>query len=54
MAKFDDFELDLKVNIDKDNTVKPNLTSVALCTPGCSYTMTYGSACCVVQKRTSH
>ncbi|WPC43327.1 gallidermin/nisin family lantibiotic [Clostridium sp. JS66] len=39
MAKFDDFELDLKINVDKNNTVKPNLTSVALCTPGCGETV---------------
>ncbi|MCR3761349.1 gallidermin/nisin family lantibiotic [Clostridium felsineum] len=49
MSKLDDFDLDVKINKGKGQ-VKPNITSVALCTPGscwgCPETSTFASACC--------
>ncbi|WP_124067896.1 gallidermin/nisin family lantibiotic [Clostridium sp. E02] len=35
MAKFDDFDLDLKATSTKSGGISPMVTSVSLCTPGC-------------------
>lgn len=35
MAKFDDFDLDLKATSTKSGGNSPMVTSVSLCTPGC-------------------
>lgn len=49
MAKFDDFDLDVKVN--KGNGVKPQIFSMVACTPGtchdgCHGDSTMYSNCC--------